>query len=335
MKVCVVGTGAIGGLLGARLAHVGHSVSLLARGAQLAAIQRHGLKLIQDGESLLVKNAHATDNIAQLGCHDVVLLAVKSHQIAALAAQLPNLLAPNGVLVTLQNGIPWWYFQKLNGKYANRTVAAVDPDGLLARTLDAERILGCSTFVAAIVSQPGVIQHLEGAHFPLGELDGADSERAHRVARMFVEAGFKAPVLTDIRAEIWLKLWGNLCFNPLSALTHATLEGICQFPLSRELMESMMREAQQVAEKLGVRFRVTLQRRIAGAERVGKHKTSMLQDVEAGKPLEIDSLLGAVVEMAEITNTETPALRMMYACVSLLNETLVKQRVAIQSKPLQ
>ena len=326
MKVCVVGAGAIGGLLGVRLAEAGNTVSLIARGPHLDAIRARGLKLLADGGETVAANVTATDDIAELGAQDVVLMALKAHQIAAVVDALPRLFGDDTVMVTLQNGIPWWYFHKLNGDspYAGRTVAAVDPGGVLARSLDADRLLGCIAYPAAVVAEPGVIRHIEGARFPVGELDGADSARAHRVSKMFIDAGFKSPVLPDIRAEIWLKLWGNLCFNPISALTRATLEDICRFPPSRELAAQMMREAQQVAAKLGIGFRVTIERRIEGAEKVGKHKTSMLQDVEAGKPLEIDSMLGAVIELAELTDTDTPALKSIYACAGLLNDILTQ-----------
>ena len=335
MKVCVVGAGAIGGLLGARLAEAGQSISLVARGPHLAAIRARGLKLVDADGEIIADNMTATDDIAELGVQDVVLLTLKSHQISAVVEQLPGLFGENTVMVTLQNGIPWWYFQKQTGEYAGRTVTAVDPGGVLARTIDPDRILGCIAYPAAMVSEPGVIRHVEGVRFPVGELDGSDSARANRVAQMFIEAGFKSPVLTDIRAEIWLKLWGNLCFNPISALTHATLEGICRFPLSRALAAAMMSEARTVAEKLGVGFRVTLERRIEGAEKVGKHKTSMLQSVEAGKALEIDGMLGTVIEFAELTDTAVPALRAIYACVSLLNDTILKEEILIKGRSLQ
>ena len=330
MKICVVGAGAIGGLLGARLAGAGQEVSLVARGPHLAAIRERGLKLVGNDGEITADKVIATDDITTLGVQDVVLLALKSHQIAAVANPLSGLFGADTVMVTLQNGIPWWYFQKLEGIHAGRTVEAVDPGGVLARAIDPNRLLGCIAYPAAIISEAGVIRHIEGIRFPVGELDGAESARANRIARLFIEAGFKSPVLTDIRAEIWLKLWGNLCFNPISALTHATLEGICQFPLSRGLAATMMEEARQVAEKLGIRFRVTLERRIEGAEKVGKHKTSMLQDVQAGKPLELDGMLGAVIELADLTRTPVPALRAIHACASLLNETIVTEQISLK-----
>jgi 2-dehydropantoate 2-reductase len=261
-----------------------------------------------------------------------VLLALKSHQIAAVLDKLPTLIGPDTVMVTLQNGIPWWYFQNLPGQYEGSYVKTVDPDGVLARAIDPACLLGCIAYPAALISEPGVIKHVEGTRFPLGELDGSISERATMVSDTFIDAGFKSPVLDDIRSEIWLKLWGNLSFNPISALTHSTLEAICQFPLSRDLAATMMTEAKVVAEKLGAGFRVTLERRIEGAEKVGKHKTSMLQDVEAGKPLEIDGMLGVVIELAELTGTDVPNLRAIYACVCLLNDTMARESILVKGQ---
>ena len=221
----------------------------------------------------------------------------------------------------------------MGGEYADRVVETVDPGGVLFRAIDPNRVIGCIAYPAATISEPGVIRHIEGTRFPVGELDGADTDRVRMVSGLFEEAGFKSRVLDDIRSEIWLKLWGNLTFNPISALTHATLVDICQFPLTRTLAATMMTEAQVIAERLGARFRVPMERRIAGAESVGKHKTSMLQDVEVGKPLEIDGMLGVVVELAEITDVDVPTLRALYACVSLLNRTIQEEGVRIKGLP--
>ena len=332
MKVCVVGAGAIGGYMAVRIAQAGHDVSVIARGPHLAAIRAYGLKLIEADQELVVTNLTATDNIRDLGPQDVVLLALKAHQIEAVVEDLSVLLEPKTVLVTLQNGIPWWYFQKLDSPYAGRVVKTVDPTGVLFNKIDPDRLVGCIAYPAATIAEPGVIQHVEGNRFPVGELDGSESDRVNQVSTLFTEAGFKARVLTDIRSEIWLKLWGNLTFNPISALTHATLVDICQFPLTRALAEAMMTEAQTIGERLGAGFRVPMERRIAGAESVGKHKTSMLQDVEVGKPLEIDGMLGVVVELAEITEVDVPTLRALYACVSLLNKTMQDEQVYIKGK---
>ena len=332
MKVCVVGAGAIGGCLAVRIAKAGHDVSVIVRGPHLAAIRAHGLKLIETDQELVATNLTATDNIRDLGPQDVVLLALKAHQIEAVVDDLSVLFGSNTVLVTLQNGIPWWYFQKLEGPYSGRVVKTVDPNGALFNRIDPDRIIGCIAYPAATIAEPGVIKHVEGDRFPVGELDGSESDRVNEVSALFTEAGFKARVLTDIRSEIWLKLWGNLTFNPISALTHSTLVDICQFPPTRELAVVMMTEAQAVGEKLGARFRVPMEKRIAGAEGVGKHKTSMLQDVEVGKPLEIDGMLGVVVELAEMTEVDVPTLRAVYACVSLLNKTIQDEDIYIQGK---
>jgi 2-dehydropantoate 2-reductase len=333
MKICVVGAGAIGGYVAVRLAHVGHAVSTIARGPHLAAIRARGLKLVESTQELVSTNLEATDRIADLDTQDVVVLALKAHQVAAVIDELPALLGRDTVLVTLQNGIPWWYFQKLEGPYADRVVETVDPGGVLFNAIDPNRIIGCIGYPAATIAEPGVIRHIEGNKFPVGELDGSDSDRVRMVSGLLEQAGFKSRVLDDIRSEIWLKLWGNLTFNPISALTHATLVDICRFPLTRDLAAMMMTEAQAIGERLGVMFRVPMERRIAGAEGVGKHKTSMLQDVEAGKPLEIDGMLGVVVELAEMTGVEVPALRALYACASLLNKTIQNENVCIQAAP--
>ena len=333
MKVCVVGAGAIGGYMGVRLAHAGHDVSAIARGPHLAAIRAHGLTLVEAEQELVATNLTATDWIPDLGRQDVVLLTLKAHQIAAVVEDLPAIVGPETVLVTLQNGIPWWYFQKLGGPYADRVVETVDPGGVLFNAIDPNQVVGCIAYPAATIAEPGVIKHIEGNRFPVGELDGSASERVAMVSALFEGGGFKARVLDDIRSEIWLKLWGNLSFNPISALTHSTLVDICQFPLSRALAATMMTEAQVIAERLGASFRVPMERRIAGAESVGKHKTSMLQDVEAGKPLEIDGMLGVVVELADITGVEVPTLRTVYACASLLNRTIQDEGLHIKGSP--
>jgi 2-dehydropantoate 2-reductase len=333
MKVCVVGAGAIGGYMAVRLAHAGHTVSAIARGPHLAAIRANGLKLIEADRELVASDLTATDRVGDPGPQDVVLLALKAHQIVPVIDELPALLSPETVIVTLQNGIPWWYFQQVDGDYAGRVVETVDPGGVLLRAIDPRRVIGCIAYPAATITEPGVIKHIEGNRFPVGELDGRDSDRVRMISGLFEEAGFKSRVLDDIRSEIWLKLWGNLTFNPISALTHSTLVDICRFPLTRGLAATMMTEAQQVAERLGAHFRVPMERRIAGAESVGKHKTSMLQDVEAGKPLEVDGMLGVVVELAGMTGVEVPTLRALHACVSLLNRTIQDEGVRIKGAP--
>ena len=328
MKIAIIGAGAIGGLVGARLALAGEDVTFIVRGRNLEALRERGLKLITpDGMEHTALHVKATADCAEAGPQDVVIPAMKAHQLEAVVDALPHLLGPDTTIVPMQNGIPYWYFQKHGGPHEGTRVRSVDPQGRIAAGIDADRVLGCIVYPASVLVAPGVVRHIEGDRFPLGELDGrVDTERVRRIAACFTEAGFKAPVLDDIRAEVWLKLWGNLSFNPISSLTHSTLVDICQYPLTRELAADMMREAQAVAHKLGIAFRVPLERRIAGAEKVGRHKTSMLQDVEAGHELEVDALLGSVVELARLTDTPTPHIDSVYALVKLLARTMQDQR---------
>jgi 2-dehydropantoate 2-reductase len=332
MKIAIIGAGAIGGLVGARLALAGEEVTFIVRGRNLDAIREHGIKLVTADGWEHTAQARATDDYAQAGPQDLVVLAMKAHQLEGVIDRLPQLLGPQTVIVPMQNGIPYWYFQKHGGPYDGTHVASVDPQGRIAAAIDPERVLGCVVYPASELVAPGVVRHIEGDRFPVGELDGSSSERSQRVSACFAGAGFKAPVLDNIRAEIWLKLWGNLTFNPVSCLTHSTLVDICQYPLTRELATAMMQEAQAVAHKLGIAFRVPLEKRIAGAEKVGKHKTSMLQDVEAGREPEIDALVGSVVELARLTGTPTPHIDAVYALVKLLSRTMQAEggRVRLQ-----
>ncbi|MGC1520335.1 MAG: 2-dehydropantoate 2-reductase [Steroidobacteraceae bacterium] len=323
MKIAIIGVGAIGGYVGTRLALAGEEVTFIARGATLEALQARGIRLVAaDGTEEVVSRVKATANYAAAGPQDMVILAMKAHQVAAVAPDVPKLFGPDTVVVPMQNGIPYWYFHAYPGALAGTRVHSVDASGLIADHIVCERVIGCVVYPATHLVAPGVVKHIEGDRFPVGEPDGTASERVKRVAQCFTAAGLKAPVLDDIRAEIWLKLWGNLTFNPISALSRATLAGICQYPPSRAVAAAMMAEAQCVANKLGVTFRVSLEKRIAGAERVGHHKTSMLQDVEAARTLEIDALLGSVVELARLTDTATPHIDTVYALTKLLAKTL-------------
>jgi 2-dehydropantoate 2-reductase len=335
MKIAIIGAGAIGGYVGAKLALAGEQVTFLVRGANLEAIRRKGMTLqTHDGNIHVARNVAATDDYAAAGVHDVVILAMKAHQVEAVLPQLHHLIGDETVIVPMQNGIPFWYFHGHGGKLAGSVVRSVDPNGALMAGIDAKSILGCVVYPASELVAPGVVRHIEGERFPIGELDGTVSARATRVSECFARGGLKAPVLDDIRAEMWLKLWGNLTFNPISALSHATLVDICQLPLTRELAASMMREAQAVAEHLGITFRVPLDKRIAGAEKVGKHKTSMLQDVEAGREPEIDALVGSVVELGRLTGIATPHIDTAYALVKLLAQTMAQQSGRVQMQPL-
>jgi 2-dehydropantoate 2-reductase len=323
MKFAIIGAGAIGGYVGAKLALAGEEVTFLVRGANLQAISERGIKLVlADGSEQVARNVRASNDYRAAGVHDVVVLAMKAHQLGAVAADVPLLCGPHTVIVPMQNGIPYWYFHKLAGPFEGHTLHSVDPDGRIGRSIGADKVLGCVVYPASELIAPGVIRHIEGDRFPLGELDGATSARAQRVSEAFQRAGFKAPLLADIRSEIWLKLWGNLVFNPVSALTRATLVDICRFAPTRELAASMMSEAQRVAAKLGVTFRVSIDKRIAGAEKVGAHKTSMLQDVEAGREPEIEALVGSVVELARLTDTPTPHIDAVYALTRLLGRSV-------------
>ena len=332
MKICVVGAGAIGGLLAVKLADAGHDVSVIIRGANLAAVRANGMTLRIDGRQINARVA-ATDNLAEPGAQDVVILALKAHQVAPIAADIASLCHEDTVIIPMQNGIPWWYFQRHGGEFDGRIVTSVDPDGAVAAAVDPRRLIGCVVYPACELAAPGVVRHIEGDRFPLGELDGTTSDRANALSETFARAGLKAPILDNIRAEIWLKLWGNLTFNPISALTHSTLVDICQFPLTRELAAAMMREAQAVANRLGIAFRVSLDKRIAGAERVGKHKTSMLQDVEAGRDPEIDALVGSVIEVGRIVGEPTPTIEAVFALVKLLARTMREEKVYIRAHP--
>lgn len=325
MKIAIVGAGAIGGYVGVKLALAGEDVTFMVRGANLEAIRKNGMKLIMhDGVEHVATNVRATNNYEEAGPQDMVILALKANQVEAVADDVPKLFGPNTVVVTMQNGIPYWYFHKHGGALAGSQVHSVDPTGHIIEKIQAERVIGCVVYPASELIAPGVVRHIEGDRFPVGELDGSSSERVVRVSQCFTGAGFKAPVLDNIRAEIWLKLWGNLTFNPISALTHSTLVDICQNPLTRQIAANMMSEAQIIANKLGIEFRVTLEKRIAGAEKVGAHKTSMLQDIEAGRAPEIDALVGSVVELGRLTNTPTPHIDATYAMVKLLASTMEK-----------
>ena len=334
MKIAVVGAGAIGGYLGARLALAGEDVTFIARGANLAALQANGIKLIlEDGTEQLTRNIRAVQKMAEAGAQDVVLLTLKAHQVKDVLPDLRALFGPETMVVTMQNGIPWWYFHKLGGPFDGRVVRSVDPDGAIAATIEVDRVIGSVVYPASELAAPGVVRVIEGNRFTLGELDGSKTPRIEALSQAMIRAGFKSPVSKDIRSEIWLKLWGNLTFNPISALTHATLADICRFPATRELAAGMMREAQAIGEKLGVEFKVSLEKRIAGAEAVGQHKTSMLQDVEQGRPLELDALVGSVVELGRITGTPTPAIDAIYACTSLLGKTLKEENGRLALSP--
>jgi 2-dehydropantoate 2-reductase len=315
MKICIYGAGAIGGYLGVQLARAGADVSLVARGAHLAAMRERGLTLLA-GEETHTVHPRCTDNAADLGVQDYVIVTLKAHSITGVIEKMQPLLGPHTRIVTAVNGIPYWYFHKHGGAYENSTLESIDPGGRQWRELGAERAIGCIVYPATEIEAPGVIRHVYGNNFPLGEPSGEITPDVQRLADLFVAAGLKAPVLDRIRDEIWLKLWGNVCFNPISALTHATLDVICTDPATRALSRAIMVETQAIAETFGVKFRVDVERRIEGARKVGAHKTSMLQDLERGRPMEIDPLVTVVQEMGRLTKIPTPALDSVLAMVT-------------------
>jgi 2-dehydropantoate 2-reductase len=331
MKIAIIGAGAIGAYVGAKLALAGEQVTFMARGANLKALNADGVRLVlPDHSTLGPADVVASDDYVGTGPQDVVILAVKAHQLESVAHQVPHLLGPETVVIPMQNGIPYWYFHQHGGDLAGSTVASVDPRGVIASLIPAHRVIGCVVYPATELIAPGVVRLIEGDRFPVGELDGSRSERVTRISECLERAGLKAPILDNIRAEIWLKLWGNLTFNPISALTRATLVDICEDPGTRELAVAMMTEAQAVANTLGITFRVPLGKRIAGAAKVGKHKTSMLQDLEAARELEIDALLGSVVELGRKTKTPTPHLDAVYALSHLLGRTVIADARALE-----
>ena len=329
MKICVVGAGAIGGLLAVKLANAGEDVTVVDQGEHLEAIKANGLKLIMEDGTEYHARVDARGDTDGIGPQDLIILAVKAQVLPVIAPHLAGMTGSDTMIMPVQNGLPWWYFQKHGGEFADHRLDTLDGDGTLADSIAVEHIIGTVTFPAGEIAAPGVVQHREGNRFPIGELDGSETERAQMLVETLTNAGFKSFVINDIRAEMWLKLWGNLSFNPISALSHATMVDICQFDLTRELARTLMEEAQEVAHKLGITFRVGIDRRIAGAEKVGKHKTSMLQDVEAGRTLEIDALIGVVAELGRLTGVATPAVDTIHALVRLLDKTLREERGAV------
>jgi 2-dehydropantoate 2-reductase len=316
MKVCVYGAGAIGGLLGGRLAKAGVEVGLVARGPHLAAMRERGLTLQAEDGSFTV-HPTATADPAELGLQDHVIVALKAHQVPGVVGAMQPLLGPGTAVVMAVNGVPWWYFHGLEGPFEGRRLPSVDPGDVQWQGIGPERVIGCVVYPAAEVVEPGVIRLVEGDRFTLGEPSGERTERVERLSRALIEAGFKAPVRPRIRDEIWVKLWGNLSFNPLSALTHATLDVVCTDDGVRAVARAMMVEAQEIGERLGVRFGVSVDKRIAGAAAIGAHKTSMLQDLERGRPMEIDALVTAVQEMGRLVGVPTPTIDTVLALVRL------------------
>ena len=321
MKICIYGAGAIGGYMAVMMKQAGIDVSLVARGPHLAAIRENGLKLLIDGEE---KVAHmpATKVAAELGPQDFVIVGLKAHQAWESAEDLAPLLGENTAVVTAQNGVPWWYFYGLEGPYENKRLATVDPGDRQWNAIGPERVIGSTVYPATEIVEPGVVKHIYGDAFGLGEPDRTQTARLKAFGDALDASGLRARYYKDIRDDIWLKLWGNLCFNPISALTRATLDVVATDPGTRALAKAMMLEAQAIGEKVGATFKVDVERRINGAAKVGAHRTSMLQDVDAGKPIELDALLSSVQEMGRLTGVETPHVDIVLALVKQMGRSL-------------
>jgi 2-dehydropantoate 2-reductase len=316
MKICIFGAGAIGGYMGAKLAQAGAEVSLVARGPHLVAMREKGLTLIENGTSVTLP-VTASEDPADLGEQDYVVVTLKAHSVPPVVARMQPLIGPRTTIVSGVNGVPWWYFHKIGGPLEGTRLETVDPGGAQWDGFGPDRVLGCVVYPAAEVIEPGCVRHIEGNRFSLGEPDGSKSERAVRLSEALSAAGLKAPVRPRLRDEIWVKLWGNLSFNPISALTHATLDVLCTDPGTRGVARAMMLEAQEIAERLGVKFPINVDRRIDGGAAVGAHRTSMLQDLDAGRPMEIDALVGSVQELGRLTETPTPTIDTVLAMVRL------------------
>lgn len=313
MRICIYGAGAIGGYLGAQLASSGEDVTLIGRGPHLTAMRANGVKLLIDGEER-VAHPHCTDDPAEVGVQDYVIVTLKAHSVPGVVETMQPLLGPDTAVVTATNGVPWWYFYGLDGPWRDMQLESVDPGGVQWSRLGPERAIGCVVYPATEVSEPGVIRHLDGDRFTLGEPSGQKTDRVRALSDVMISAGLRAPV-RNIRDELWVKLWGNLSFNPISALTLETLDVVATDPGTRDVARAMMLEAQAVGERLGVQFKVDADRRIAGAAAVGAHRTSMLQDLESGRPMEIDALVGAVQEMGRLVDLPTPTIDVVLALV--------------------
>ena len=325
MRFAIIGAGAIGAYIGAKLYKAGEEVLLIARGQHLEAMKTQGVR-VQSAEGDFVAHPPATDDWSDTGTFDYVLLTVKAHGLTRIAPRLAPLIGPETAVVSTQNGLPWWYFQRHDGPLQGTDLEMTDPGGAIGRSIDPSQVIGCVVYPATVIVEPGVIRHIEGDRLAIGEPDGTRSERCKRLSAALRSAGFKCPVRRDIRHDIWVKLAGNAAFNPLSALTGATLLEIASDREGRELARSAMEEAYSVAEALGVNISVTIDQRIAGAENVGHHKTSMLQDAETGRQMELDSVVGVVVELGEMLGIPTPHTSALYASAKLLDRQLAKTR---------
>jgi 2-dehydropantoate 2-reductase len=322
VRIAVVGAGAIGAYWGAAMHRGGAEVHLIARNAHLHAMRQHGVRVLSERGDF-VAHPHATDDPSEIGPVDYVFLGLKAHSYPSCGPLIGPLLGEHTAVLAAQNGVPWWYFHELPGPYRGRRIEAVDPDGATSAVLAPERAIGCVVYPATTIEAPGVIRHLEGTRFSIGEPSGEISPRCKALSEAMIAGGLKAPVEADLRSDIWIKLMGNVAFNPLSALTRATMVEICQNPYTRQVVVQLMEETLDIANRLGVKPDISIEKRLRGAENVGHHKTSMLQDLEAGKQLELDAIVTAVVEMADLTGAPAPTLRTVHAATELLARTAV------------
>jgi len=326
MKFAVVGAGAIGAFVGAMLAKAGEDVTLIARGAHLSAMQKSGVR-VRGTLGEFEARPTATDDPAAVGTVDVVLLTLKAHSLTAMAPRLAPLIGAETCVLSAQNGIPWWYFYRHGGEWENTHLETVDPGGIISQSIELSRVIGCVVYPSTIIVEPGVIEHIEGTRLAIGEPDRSKSERCRRIADVFIKAGLRCPIRADIRHDMWVKLMGNVAYNPISALTRATLAQIFQCYETRALAAAIMGEAETVARRLGIDLGISIEQRLEGAEKVGHHKTSMLQDVESGRPMELEAIVGAVVELGNKMGLSLPCTNAVYACVKLFAQALVGSNV--------
>ena len=330
MKFLIAGAGAIGAYVGACMARAGIDVTLFARGPHLKAMQEHGVR-IRSQEGDFEARPRMIGSLEEAGPMDVLILGVKAHSLPQLAPQLKPVLGPETTVVSTQNGIPWWYFQGIGGPWEGLRLERIDPEGVISAAIEARRVVGSIVYFSTEISEPGVIEHTEGNRISLGEPDGTRSDRCRRIAEALVASGLRCPITTHIREEIWVKILGNASFNPVSALTRATLVQMVRDPGTAELIRNIMLEVESVSRKLGLELPVSIEQRMAGAEKVGEHKTSMLQDVEAGRPMELEALVGSVVELGERLGLALPHTRMVYSCAKLLNRNSLATLQAAKS----
>jgi 2-dehydropantoate 2-reductase len=330
VKFLIAGAGAIGAYVGACMARAGIDVTLFARGPHLKAMQEHGVR-IRSQEGDFEARPRMIGSLEEAGPMDVLILGVKAHSLPQLAPQLKPALGPETTVVSTQNGIPWWYFQGIGGPWEGLRLERIDPEGVISAAIEARRVVGSIVYFSTEISEPGVIQHTEGNRISLGEPNGTRSDRCRRIAEALVASGLRCPITTHIREEIWVKILGNASFNPVSALTRATLVQMVRDPSTAELIRNIMQEVESVSRKLGLELPVSIEQRMAGAEKVGEHKTSMLQDVEAGRPMELEALVGSVVELGERLGLALPHTRMVYSCAKLLNRNSLATLQAAKS----